>query len=287
MTDGFHDCFRDKVVLVTGGAGSLGRRLVTEIVKPEYGTKTVRVLDISENSLAQLKLELNCHPKVRWFLGNISDKDRMVRAMENVDIMLHLAAQKHVDLGESNPFFCIQTNVVGTQNCIEAALACNVDKFLFVSSDKAVQAVSTYGRCKALSESLTLDANSYKGDHRTIFSVVRPPNYVDSDGSIFDIWAYQKKNGLPITVTSDLMTRYFMTFDEIILVISKCLTLMKGGEVFVPTGATKYRIIDLAKKMQSDIKLIGVRPGEKLDEKLIDETEISHSELIEGLWVIR
>jgi len=274
------------VYLITGGVGSLGRRLIEELLKPQYGTTRVAVFDNHENGMASLRVKLQ-DKRIRWFLGDIRDKDRLFRAMENVDVCIHCAALKHADLSEYNPFEFIKTDVFGTQNCIEAALATNIDKFLFISSDKAVRPICTYGKCKSLAESLTLDANSYKGDRRTKFSVCRPPNYIKSDGSVFDIWDWQKASGLPLTVTDERMVRYFMSFDKIIDFIVNALKIMEGGEIFVPTNAEKIRIIDLAKAIGNNIQIVGTRKGEKLEEILIDENELQRAKVVENIWVVK
>lgn len=271
--------------LVTGGVGSLGRRLVAELLKPKYNANPIRVLDHNENGLAQMQIRLG-DSRIRYFLGDIRDKERVIRAMENVDVAILCAALKHVQICEYNPFESIQSNVIGTQNCIDAALKANIRKLLFVSSDKAVHAVNTYGRCKALSESLTLDANNYKGDRRTKFSVCRPPNYINSDGSVFEIWNYQKAKGLPLTVTHTAMERFFMPFSDIIAFTLKCVRLMEGGEIFVPIGAEKKRIIDLAREISSNIKIVGKRKGERLVEHLFTEEEMLRAEKRNGIWVI-
>lgn len=275
------------IFLVTGGAGSLGRHLVNELLKPQYKAEAIRVLDNYENGLARMKVRLKNHPQIRYFLGDIQDRNRMMRAMENVDVCVHTAAQKHVDLAEYSPFYSIQVNVIGTQNCIDAALNANIDKFLLISSDKSVQPISTYGRCKALAESLVLDANNYKGDRRTKLSICRPPNYIASDGSVFEVWNYQKQNNLPLTVTSPKMTRYFMSFPQIVKFVMKSLDLMEGGEIFVPSGAKKYKIIDLAKQLSDKIEIIGMRKGEKLEELLMSPSEADRAQLVNDVWVIK
>lgn len=568
------------VYLIAGGAGSLGRRLTRELLKPEYNSTAIRVLDNNENGLARLKIRLGENDgKLRFFLGDIRDENRMSRAMENVDIVLLCAAQKHVDFGEFSPFESLKTNVLGVQNCIDAALINNVDKFLFFSSDKAVQAINTYGRCKALSESLTLDANNYKGDKRTKFSICvspetpimtargpeaiaeltvgeevlthtgvlrkitrvisrpyhgdilqlcdrkllitprhlmyafnngsfdwieaatcaermlpvlsyrssipsglfgrrrmfshrvsslseeflyqipsrpphrsrarcnqrqvvvgmvgtetlelfahnttnqekhaclgirncgktqgsritggnnalsrcqtstradfasamsgqtkstelegitedraktfgrineegisfrppiksridksepmqysrevaqctntfgldeirsygmvrysglvynlevetdnsycangwivhncRPPNYIDSDGSVYEIWRYQKKRDIPLTLTHPQMHRFVMSFPDIIKFVMKCIAMMKGGEIFIPsTGVEEVKIIDLAKKLSDNIKIVGLRKGERLRELLMDPSEEERAEMVDGIWVV-
>ena len=275
-----------KRVLITGGCGSLGRRLVTEFLKPKYHIETVVVFDNNENSMANLRMKLKDH-RLRWFLGNIRDSYRIDRAMENVDIVVHCAALKHVDLGDYNPFEQIKTNVIGTQNVIDSALKNGVQKVLTISSDKAVESCSTYGFCKALGERLTVNANNYKGDKETILSVARPPNYLNSDGSVFEIWDYQKNHGLPITVTDENMYRFFMSFDDIISFIIKTLSLMEGGEVFVPADCERVSILELAQTYGSNIVFTGLRPGEKLEEVLFTKEEMKKAKLVDGVWVIK
>ena len=280
--------FKDKVFLITGGAGSLGRRLTETLISPFYEVSKVRVLDTNENGLAMMRRQVpDPEKKLRFLLGDICDKERIRRAMDQVDIVIACAAQKHIDLAEYNPFFCVLVNVVGTQNCIEAALDANVERFLYLSSDKAVQATSTYGRCKALAESLTIDAANYKGDKRTVFSIARPPNFTNSDGSVFEVWKYQKEHNLPLTVTNENMVRYFMKFEDVISFVINCIVFMKGKEIFIPLKSEKKRIIDLAREMSENIKIVGLRPGEKLEELLIDPSEMERAEEVDGMLVIK
>ena len=273
--------------LISGGAGSLGRHLIKELIKPEFNDKVavIRVLDNNENGLAKLNLYVK-DPRIRLFLGDIRDKERITKASENIDVFIMAAALKHVDLCEANPFENLQTNVIGTQYCIDAALINNIAKVVYVSSDKACNPVSCYGKAKSLSESLILDAENYKGDRRTIFTVVRPPNYLFSDGSVWDTWSYQKENNLPLTVTSSSATRYFMNLDEIVAFLLKTVEMMKGGEIFVPKNPELHKIIDLAKQISNNIIITGLRKGERLHEKLIDETEFEKAKEVDGMWVI-
>lgn len=281
--------FKDKVFLVTGGAGSLGRRLAETLISPFYEVAKVRVLDINENGLAMMRRQIpDPEKKLRFLLGNISDKERVRRAMDQVDVVIACAAQKHIELSEFNPFYCTLINVIGTQNCIEAALDANIERFLYISSDKAVQAISTYGRCKALAESLTIDANNYKGDNkRTVFSVARPPNFTNSDGSVFEVWKYQKEHNLPLTITNENMLRYFMRFEDVISFVINCVVFMKGKEIFIPLKVEKKRIVDLAREISENIKVTGMRPGEKLEELLIDPSEQERAEEVDGMLVIK
>ena len=278
------------IYIITGGAGSLGRRLTEELLKPEYEATAIRVFDNNENGIARMRWVFRDDPRLRWLIGDIRDKDRLLRAFDGVDVVVHAAALKHVDIGETNPAEQIKTNVIGTLNCIEAAIDKNVGKFLLISSDKSVQACSTYGRCKSLGESLTLDANIYVGDgKRTCLSVCRPPNYLRSDGSVTEIWDYQMVSGLPLTVTDKRCVRYFMTFEEIVAFIIKAIKMMKGGEIFIPNNCKPTNIYDLAKEYGKghSIKFTGLRTGERLEELLIDPLERQYAEVIDDILVVR
>lgn len=273
-----------KLVLVTGGAGSLGRRLVRHFL--DCGSKT-RVLDVNENGLAKLKLTLPDTSNARFFVGDIRDKARVVRAMENVDVVVHTAALKHVDLCEYNPFECLQTNIIGTQNCIDAALECNVGKFLLVSSDKAVNPIGVYGYSKAFAEALTLDAENYRGSKQTRFAVVRCPNFLGSDGSVLTVWKWQKQHHLPLTLTDPNMERYFIQFRDLLQFMDYCIVQMKGGEVFVPDKIFKKPMKELAETVSNKIHVTEARCPEKIVEELMSKTEKEHAVLNGDVWIIK
>lgn len=273
------------IYLVTGGVGSLGRRLVEELLKPKYEASAIRVFDNNENGLARARWQLK-DSRLRWLLGDIRDRDRLLRAFDGVDVVIHAAALKHVEIGEFNPGEQIKTNILGTLNVLEAAIDKNVAKVLAISSDKSVQACSTYGKCKSLCESLTIDANNYVGDKRTRLSVCRPPNYLDSDGSVTQKWRYQMLNGKPITVTDKRCNRYFMSFNEIIAFIMKVIAVMKGGEIFIPKNCKLVNIYEYAQKYNHPIEITGLRPGERLEELLMDPEEASNAETVDDMWVV-
>ncbi len=276
--------FKDKVILITGGAGSIGSALVREILK--YEPKAVRVLDIHEFSLHSLETSLTAEelPKIRFLLGDVKDKDRLQRAMSGVDIVYHAAAYKHVHLCEYNPLEAIRTNVIGTQNAIDAALHNKVKKFVFISTDKAVHPVGTLGASKLLGEKITTAANYYKGDQSTVFSSVRFGNVTMSNGSVIPTFVKQVKKGLSLTVTSSGMTRFLMPLSKAINLIFRATEAMNGGEVFV-LKMKSVNIQDLAlgiaeehakqngNKYKSKIQKIGHRAGEKMHEKLLAEEE--------------
>ncbi|ABR56014.1 polysaccharide biosynthesis protein CapD [Methanococcus aeolicus Nankai-3] len=287
--------YDNKVILVTGGTGSIGKEIVKTLLN--FNPKAIRVLDINETALFDLEQELNT-PKIRAFLGDIRDKDRLKRAVEGVDIIFHAAALKHVPLCEYNPFEAVKTNVIGTQNLIDVAMDEEVEKFITVSTDKAVNPVNVMGATKLLAERLTTSANLYKGHRKTAFSVVRFGNVLNSRGSILPLLKEQLKNGKDITLTHPEMTRFIMSINDAVKLVLKSCTLAKGGEIFIlkmPSVKIKDLIEvvveELAPKYGYDpeeinIKIIGKRPGEKLYEELIVEEEIYKLEELEDMFVV-
>lgn len=276
--------FKDKVVLVTGGAGSIGSALVRQILK--YEPKTVRALDIHEFSIHNLEnsLDEEERKKVRFLVGDVRDKDRLYRAMNGVDIVYHAAAYKHVHLCEYNPLEAIKTNVIGTQNAIDAALHNKISKFVFISTDKAVNPIGTLGASKLLGEKITTAANYYKGDSLTIFASVRFGNVTMSNGSVVPMFLKQMKQNMPLTITSPKMTRFLMSLDKAVELIFKATEVMYSGEVFV-LKMKSVNMQDLAMGIAEEyaslneglkrnkIQRIGRRPGEKTHEQLLVEEE--------------
>jgi FlaA1/EpsC-like NDP-sugar epimerase len=290
--ESFYD---NKIILVTGGTGSIGKEIVKTLLN--FNPKAIRVLDINETALFDLEQELNT-TKIRTFLGDIRDKSRLKRAIEGVDIVFHAAALKHVPLCEYNPFEAVKTNVVGTQNLIDVALDEGIEKFITISTDKAVNPVNVMGATKLLSERLTISANLYKGDRKTAFSAVRFGNVLNSRGSILPLLKEQLKNGKDITLTHPDMTRFIMSIGDAVKLVLKSCTLAKGGEIFI-LKMPSVRIKDLieviieefALKYRCDpeditIKIIGKRVGEKLYEELIIEEEIYNLEELEDMFIV-
>lgn len=289
--------FKDKVILVTGGAGSIGSILVQEILK--FEPKAVRVFDNHEFSLHKMETSLLEDERkiTRFFVGDVRDRDRLEMAMNSVDIVYHTAAYKHVHLCDYNPLEAIKTNVLGTQNTIDAALRNKVKKFVFISTDKAVNPVGTLGASKLLGEKITTAANYYKGENSTIFASVRFGNVTMSNGSVIPTFIKQMKTGGPLTVTSPQMTRFLMPMKEAIRLIFKATKEMQGGEVFVlkmksvkmgdltEALAQEFKLITGAKN-KTKIQKIGRRTGEKTHEELIAEEESHRSVDLEDMIMV-
>jgi len=274
--------FENKTILVTGGAGSIGSALIRKVLA--YNPKTVRALDINETGLFNLKQHLPVD-KVRLLVGDVKDKQRLDRAVEGVDIVFHTAALKHVSLCEFNPFEAIQTNVLGTKNLIEAAMDSKIERFITISTDKAVNAINVLGASKLLAERLTVSANLYKGKRKTIFSCVRFGNVLNSQGSVLTVFKEQVKKGGPVTVTDKGMTRFVMSIEKACELVLKAAHMSEGGEIFV-LKMLALRIKDLAQAVieemapkygyrPEEIKIvfIGKKDGEKLYEELMNEDE--------------
>jgi UDP-N-acetylglucosamine 4,6-dehydratase/5-epimerase len=277
--------YKDKTILVTGGAGSIGSEVVRSLIP--FGPKAIRVFDNNETGLFDLEQDLNCET-LRSFVGDIRDKERLARAMENVDIVFHGAALKHVPLCEFNPFDAIKTNVIGTQNVLDVALDEEIEKLIFISTDKVVNPTNVMGTTKLLGERLTISANYYKGKRKTVFSCVRFGNVLGSRGSVIPLFIRQIHDGKSVTITDPDMTRFIMSIPRAVELILKAGEIAQGGEIFI-LKMPALKLGDLAeviiekcamayRKKPSDIKVkvIGKRNGEKTFEELIhpDETNI-------------
>ena len=257
--------FNDKSILITGGTGSFGKEFVRIILK---NYKPKKIIIYSRDELKQFEMESIFHDNcMRYFLGDVRDRDRLMQAMSEVDFVIHAAALKQVPAAEYNPMECIKTNIHGAENLIHAALANNVERVIALSTDKAANPINLYGATKLASDKLFVAANNMAGG-RTKFSVVRYGNVVGSRGSVvplFDKLVREQVGYLPITHES--MTRFWITLQEGVDFVLKSLQRMQGGEIFVPK-IPSVRITDLAKAMAPElpIKIIGIRPGEKLHE---------------------
>ncbi|MDO8518149.1 MAG: SDR family NAD(P)-dependent oxidoreductase [bacterium] len=263
-----------KNILVTGGTGTFGRAIVRRLLAiPEV--KRVIILSRDEYKQSQMQGEpVYQDPRLSFFLGDIRDKARLLRAFNHVDIVVHAAALKQVPALEYNPSEAIETNVIGTRNVIDAALDRNVEQVLFISSDKAVQPVNLYGATKMCAERLAIAANSYRGAHgRTRISVIRYGNVLGSRGSIVEVVGTQRPSGR-LTLTDARMTRFWIHIDKVIDSVFEALRIMDSGEIFIPKMTSTY-VKDLLQSLAPECELIevGMRPGEKLHETLITEHE--------------
>lgn len=277
---------KNKVVLVTGGTGSLGQALVPFLVQKQVS----KIIIYSRNEYAQVQMERvfprKTH-KIRYLLGDIRDKDRLNRALNNVDIVIHLAALKHVDKCETDPFEAIETNVIGAQNLINAAIDNNVKKVFAISTDKACGTISSlYGATKLCADRLFIAANVY-APQKTKFSIIRFGNFWGSSGSVVPLYkklAEEKSPTIPLTDIG--MTRFFITLEEASERIIQAIEYMNGGEIFVPKMRAK-RIIDVAREIHptAQIELIGKKDGEKLYEELVTSVD-SHMTVEWPEWYV-
>jgi UDP-N-acetylglucosamine 4,6-dehydratase len=263
----------EKTVLLTGGTGSFGKKF-TEILLKEYKPKALRVFSRDELKQSEMIEQFSNHPSLRFFIGDIRDTTRLNRAMDGVDIVVHAAALKQVPSCEYNPFEAVQTNILGAENIINAAIDNNVEKILALSTDKAVNPANFYGATKMCMEKLFIAANAYVGqNHKTKMSCVRYGNVVGSRGSVVPILQRQKETGT-ITITDKRMTRFWITLDQGVRFVIKSIEIMDGREVFIPK-IPSMNIMDMVKAIAPDckVKIIGIRPGEKIDECLLTEEE--------------
>lgn len=276
-----------QVILVTGGTGSFGKQFIEIMLKEYHPTK---LIVFSRDELKQHEMRLNGgfdDPSLRYFLGDVRDLDRLRRAMHGVDIVVHAAALKQVPACEYNPMEAIKTNIIGSSNVIEAALDNGVEKVLALSTDKAVNPVNLYGATKLAAEKLFVQSNSYAGGMATRFSCVRYGNVVGSRGSIIPIFIRQRANG-NLTITDERMTRFWLTLEQGVRFVIRCIEQMRGGEVFVPKIPSTC-IVDLAKVIapQAGYTIIGIRPGEKLHEVLISEDEARSTVELKDMFVVQ
>jgi len=273
----------NKVVLVTGGTGSFGKKFTQRALT--LNAKKVIIFSRDELKQYEMKKEFNDN-RLRYFIGDVRDKERLYRAFEGVDIVIHAAAMKHVDACEYNPFEAVKTNINGAQNVIEAAIDRGVDKVIALSTDKAAAPVNLYGATKLASDKLFIAANSYAGDKQTRFAVVRYGNVVGSRGSVVPFFNSIKDTGV-IPITDERMTRFWITLDQGVQFVVESLGYMSGGELFVPK-IPSMKIIDLAKAIAPECRMdiIGVRPGEKLHETMITIDDARHTIELENCYVI-
>lgn len=264
-----------KSILVTGGTGSFGKKFIETVFKKYPAVR--RVVVYSRDELKQYEMGLNYpekdYPQLRFFIGDVRDGNRLKRACEGIDIIVHAAALKHVPIAEYNPMECINTNVYGAENVVNAAMDCGVKKVVALSTDKACAPINLYGATKLCSDKLFIAANNSKGPRELSFSVVRYGNVLGSRGSVVPFFLKQRSKGV-LPITHEEMTRFNITLEEGVDMVMHTIEHAWGGELFVPK-IPSYRIMDVAQAVAPDCKTesVGIRPGEKLHEEMITETD--------------
>ena len=275
---------KNKSIMVTGGTGSFGRKLVEILINNGPPQK---LIIFSRDEMKQYEMQQQfSHPSLRFFLGDVRDRDRLYRAMNGVDIVIHAAALKQIPATEYNPFEAVKTNILGAVNVIDAAVDCGVSRVIALSTDKAVNPVNLYGATKLCAEKLFVHGNSYSGEGGTMFSCVRYGNVVGSRGSVIPLFLKQRANGA-ITVTDERMTRFWITLTHGVKFVLRCLGMMRGGEIFVPK-IPSTTIMDVASAIApgSKVKFTGVRPGEKLHEILISPDEARQTWELPDMFIV-
>ncbi len=278
--------WKNQVVLVTGGTGSFGKKFIETMLR-DYHPRKIIVFSRDELKQHEMRISGFEHPDLRYFIGDVRDLNRLRRALQGVDIVVHTAALKQVPACEYNPMEAIKTNVLGSSNVIEAALDAGVSKVMALSTDKAVNPINLYGATKLAAEKLFVQSNAYAGGTATRYSSVRYGNVVGSRGSVIPVFLNQK-NKEKLTITDVRMTRFWITLDQGISFVIRCIEQMQGGEVFVPK-IPSMKVVDLAKVIAPDAELeaIGIRPGEKLHEVLIHEDEARLTIELEDMFVVQ
>ncbi|MBE1555017.1 UDP-N-acetylglucosamine 4,6-dehydratase (inverting) [Sporosarcina limicola] len=275
---------KGKTILVTGGTGSFGKKFISTILQQDIK----KVIVFSRDELKQYEMAQEfTDSRIRFFIGDVRDKDRLYRAFDGVDIVIHAAAMKHVGACEYNPFEAVKTNIHGAQNIIEAAIDRGVEKVIALSTDKAASPLNLYGATKLASDKLFVAANSYAGDKNTGFSVVRYGNVVGSRGSVVPFFKKIKSSGI-VPITDDRMTRFWITLDQGVQFVLDSLERMRGGEIFVPK-IPSMKVLDLAKAIapECEIEIVGIRPGEKIHEAMITEDDARQTIEFDTYFVIQ
>jgi len=276
----------EKVVLVTGGTGSFGRKFV-KVMLEEYHPAKIIVFSRDELKQHEMRVSGFDHPSLRYFIGDVRDLQRLRRAFDGVDIVVHAAALKQVPACEYNPMEAIKTNILGSSNVIEAALDAGVERVIALSTDKAVNPINLYGATKLAAEKLFVQSNAYAGGKATRFSCVRYGNVVGSRGSVVPVFLKQRESGV-LTITDERMTRFWISLDQGVRFVIQCVEQMLGGEVFVPK-IPSMRVVDLARAIapEARLEIIGIRPGEKLHEVLISEDEARSTIELDTMYVVQ
>jgi len=276
----------DASILITGGTGSIGKALISHLLK---NSKARRIVVFSRDELKQLELRkyFKDNSRLRWFLGDIRDLQRLVRAFHGVDFVIHAAALKQVDTGEYNPMEFIKTNVLGSQNIIDAAIEAKVKRVIALSTDKASSPINLYGATKLTADKLFIAANNYSISYGTKFSVVRYGNVMGSRGSVIPYFKQIVDSGEPLPLTDLRMTRFWISIEQAVEFVVESFTIMQGGELYVPR-IPSMKLVDLAKAIAPNAKIleIGMRPGEKLHEEMISSDDSRRTFIVGGRYIV-
>lgn len=282
----FFEYLKGRTVLVTGGTGSFGQACVEILLEQ---TEAERIVIFSRDELKQTEMCSRLFKyidRLRFFIGDVRDRDRLERAFEGVDYVIHAAALKQVPILEYNPFEAIKTNIIGTQNVIEAAIDKNVKKVLLISTDKAANPANLYGATKLCAEKLTINGNFYAGKKNTRLSAVRYGNVLGSRGSLLHIINKQRESG-EVSITHEEMTRFWITLKQGVMFVLDVLEKMRGGEIFVPKiPSMKIKDFMISLAPGCKIRVIGIRPGEKMHEILVTHEESRHTKELDDRFVI-
>ena len=280
--------FNNKSILITGGTGSFGKEFVKTIFKKYKKIKRLVIFSRDEFKQSEMSEEFpkKKYPAIRFFIGDVRDRDRLIRACKSIDYIIHAAALKQVPIAEYNPMEFIKTNIIGASNLIEASIATKVKKVVALSTDKAASPINLYGATKLCSDKLFIAANNYAGTTKISFSVVRYGNVMNSRGSVIPFFISEAKKGL-IPITDKRMTRFNITLKESVNFVIKALKNAKGAEVFIPK-IPSYKIMDLAKAISPKcrIKFIGIRPGEKIHEEMITVSDSPNTLNFKDYYII-
>ncbi|MDY7080707.1 MAG: UDP-N-acetylglucosamine 4,6-dehydratase (inverting) [Chloroflexota bacterium] len=272
-------------VLLTGGTGSFGKKF-TEVLLREHNPKKLIVFSRDELKQHEMRMVYD-DPRLRYFIGDVRDKERLHRAVQGVNVIVHAAALKQVPSCEYNPFEAVKTNILGAPNIIDVAIDAGVHQVLALSTDKAVNPINLYGATKLVAEKLFVQGNAYAGVGGTRFSCVRYGNVVGSRGSVIPVFQRQRASG-KITITDERMTRFWITLEQGVKFVIKCIDLMQGGEVFVPK-IPSMRVVDLADVVAPgcEREVVGIRPGEKLHEVLVSRDESRYTLEFDDMYLIQ
>ncbi len=278
--------WKDKVVLVTGGTGSFGKKFI-EVMLKEHAPAKLIVFSRDEQKQHEMRQMGFDDPALRYFIGDVRDTQRLRRAFEGVDTVVHAAALKQVPACEYNPMEAVKTNILGSSNVIDAALDAGVERVIALSTDKAVNPINLYGATKLAAEKLFIQSNAYAGGRKTRFACVRYGNVVGSRGSVVPVFLRQREDGV-VSITDERMTRFWISLDQGVHFVIRCLEQMQGGEVFVPK-IPSMKVVDLARAVapEAKVNIIGIRPGEKLHEVLISEDEARTVVEMDDMYVVQ